>query len=79
MARLGELPLLAQPGERWLYQSGAQVLGVLTSRAAGASFADVLHERILAPLAMNSTAFHATDTTRLATAYERARRQARRE
>ena len=22
MARLGELPLLAQPGERWLYQSG---------------------------------------------------------
>jgi CubicO group peptidase (beta-lactamase class C family) len=71
MARLGELPLLAQPGERWLYQSGAQVLGVLSSRAAGASFADVLHERILAPLAMNSTAFHATDTTRLATAYER--------
>ena len=37
MARLGELPLLAQPGERWLYQSGAQVLGVLASRAAGAS------------------------------------------
>ena len=36
MARLGELPLLAQPGERWLYQSGSQVLGVLASRAAGA-------------------------------------------
>src|SRR5437660_2754246 len=32
MARLGELPLLAQPGERWLYQSGSQVLGVLASR-----------------------------------------------
>jgi CubicO group peptidase (beta-lactamase class C family) len=71
MARLGELPLLAQPGERWLYQSGAQVLGVLASRAAGASFAEVLRERILAPLGMNSTAFHVTDTTRLATAYER--------
>jgi CubicO group peptidase (beta-lactamase class C family) len=71
MARLGELPLLAQPGERWLYQSGAQVLGVLASRAAGASFADVLHERILAPLGMNNTAFHTTDTDRLATAYER--------
>ncbi len=36
MALLGELPLLAQPGERWLYQSGSQVLGVLVSRAAGA-------------------------------------------
>ena len=35
MARLGELPLLAQPGERWLYQSGSQVLGVLAARAAG--------------------------------------------
>jgi CubicO group peptidase (beta-lactamase class C family) len=71
MARLGELPLLAQPGERWLYQSGAQVLGVLASRAAGAPFAEVLHERLLAPLGMNSTAFYTTDTTRLATAYER--------
>ena len=29
MARLGELPLLAQPGERWLYSAGSQVLGVL--------------------------------------------------
>lgn len=36
MARLGELPLLAEPGERWLYQSGSQVLGVLLARAAGA-------------------------------------------
>lgn len=71
MARLGELPLLAQPGERWLYQSGAQVLGVLASRVAGAPFADVLRERVLAPLGMNSTAFHTADTTRLATAYER--------
>ena len=50
MARLGELPLLAQPGERWLYQSGAQVLGVLASRAARAPFADVLRERLLVPL-----------------------------
>ena len=71
MARLGELPLLAQPGERWLYQSGSQVLGVLASRAAGASFAEVLRDRILAPLGMNSTAFHTADTSRLATAYER--------
>ena len=29
MARLGELPLLAQPGERWLYSAGSQVLGVV--------------------------------------------------
>lgn len=70
MARLGELPLLAQPGERWLYQSGSQVLGVLAARAAGAPFQDVLRERVLGPLGMRDTGFHATDSGRLSTAYE---------
>ncbi len=70
MSRLGQLPLLAQPGERWLYQSGSQVLGVLAARAAGAPFEDVLRERVLGPLAMLDTGFHAADTTRLSTAYE---------
>jgi CubicO group peptidase (beta-lactamase class C family) len=70
MARLGELPLLAQPGERWLYQSGSQVLGVLAARAAGAPFEYVMRERVLAPLGMNDTGFHAADVGLLATAYE---------
>jgi CubicO group peptidase (beta-lactamase class C family) len=69
LARLGELPLLAQPGERWLYHSGSQVLGVLVARAAGAPFEDVLRERVLAPPGMQDTGFHTTDTDRLATAY----------
>lgn len=71
MARLGELPLLAQPGERWLYSAGSQVLGVLAARAAGAPFEDVMRERVLAPLGLHDTAFYATDTSRLATAYEK--------
>jgi CubicO group peptidase (beta-lactamase class C family) len=70
LARLAELPLLAQPGERWLYQSGSQVLGVLASRAAGMSFERVLDEWIFAPLGMKDTAFYAADPSRLATAYE---------
>jgi CubicO group peptidase (beta-lactamase class C family) len=70
MARLGELPLLAQPGERWLYSTGSQVLGVLAARAAGAPFEDVMRERVLGPLGMDDTAFYAADTSRLATAYE---------
>jgi CubicO group peptidase (beta-lactamase class C family) len=70
MARLGELPLLAQPGERWLYSAGSQVLGVLVARAAGAPFEDVMRERVLTPLGMHDTAFHAKETKRLATAYE---------
>ncbi len=38
IAGLGSLPLLAQPGERWMYNTGASVLGVLLARAAGQSF-----------------------------------------
>ena len=71
MARLGELPLLAQPGDRWLYQTGSQVLGVLASRVAAAPFDRVLNERLLHPLGMRDTGFHAAETGRLATAYER--------
>jgi CubicO group peptidase (beta-lactamase class C family) len=69
IAALGSLPLLAQPGERWLYNTGASVLGVLLARAAGMPLADVLRTRIFEPLGMRDTAFYARDTSRLATAY----------
>ena len=42
MRRLGTLPLEAQPGERWLYHVGADVLGVLVARAAGRSLEEAL-------------------------------------
>ena len=70
LRRLGELPLLAQPGERWLYSAGSQVLGVLAARAGGAPFGEVMRERILGPLGMDDTGFYAADPGRLATAYE---------
>jgi CubicO group peptidase (beta-lactamase class C family) len=68
--RLGQLPLLAQPGERWLYNSGSQVLGVLAARAAGAPFNVVMREHLLDPLGMSDTGFYAADSARLATAYQ---------
>jgi CubicO group peptidase (beta-lactamase class C family) len=69
ISALGSLPLLAQPGQRWLYNTGASVLGVLLARAAGMTFADVLRSRIFEPLAMRDTSFWASDVGRLATAY----------
>ena len=69
IAGLGSLPLIAQPGERWMYNTGASVLGILLSRAAGMSFGDVLRTRLLEPLGMTNTAFWASDPDRLATAY----------
>jgi CubicO group peptidase (beta-lactamase class C family) len=69
IARLGSLPLLAQPGERWMYNSGAAVLGVLLARAAGAPLGEVLRTRLFDPLAMRDTGFWTDQTERLATAY----------
>jgi CubicO group peptidase (beta-lactamase class C family) len=57
MQRFGSLPLVHQPGEKWLYNSGSDILGVLISRAVGTSLEEFLRERIFAPLGMNDTAF----------------------
>jgi CubicO group peptidase (beta-lactamase class C family) len=70
LARFGSLPLLAQPGERWMYNTGACVLGVLLARAAGESFGEVLRTRIFEPLGMADTAFWTSEHDRLATAYQ---------
>jgi CubicO group peptidase (beta-lactamase class C family) len=69
IANLGSLPLIAQPGERWLYSTGASVLGVLVSRATGEAFGEVLRTRLFEPLGMRDTAFWTPSLERLATAY----------
>ncbi|GHF65691.1 serine hydrolase [Streptomyces mashuensis] len=58
MRRLGALPLMYQPGERWLYNVGDAVLGVLVARVTGQSFEAFLRERIFGPLGMKDTGFH---------------------
>jgi CubicO group peptidase (beta-lactamase class C family) len=70
IANFGELPLLAQPGEQWLYNTGSHVLSVLCARAAGMSYDDVLRTRIFEPLGMPYTGFYTEDILRLATAYQ---------
>ncbi|GAA3574826.1 serine hydrolase [Nonomuraea rosea] len=61
MRRLGELPLMHQPGEHWQYQLSSDLVGVLVSRISGQSFEDFLRERIFGPLGMKDTAFHVPD------------------
>jgi CubicO group peptidase (beta-lactamase class C family) len=55
--RLGTLPLVHQPGDGWMYNTGSDVLGVLVARASGQTFETLLRERIFAPLGMEDTAF----------------------
>ena len=57
MRRLGALPLMYQPGERWLYNTSCDVLGVLIARVSGKSFEAFLRERLFDPLGMKDTAF----------------------
>ena len=75
MKRYGSLPLLHQPGEKWLYNSGSDILGVLIARVTGQTLGTFLRERIFAPLGMNDTAFSVPQQKldRLPTAYWRDR------
>jgi CubicO group peptidase (beta-lactamase class C family) len=58
MRRLGTLPLMYQPGERWQYQISSDLLGVLVARVSGQTFEAFLRERIFDPLGMTDTGFH---------------------
>src|SRR5215208_452816 len=71
MKRFGSLPLVHQPGEGWLYDSGSDILGVLISRATGMSLEDFLRQRIFAPLGMHDTSFSVpvSKLNRLASSY----------
>jgi CubicO group peptidase (beta-lactamase class C family) len=73
MRRYGSLPLIYQPGERWLYNAGSEILGVLIARVAGTTFGEFLRDRIFAPLGMKDTAFYVPKDKhhRFATTYAR--------
>ncbi|SNR93467.1 CubicO group peptidase, beta-lactamase class C family [Streptosporangium subroseum] len=58
MKRLGDLPLVHQPGEKWMYHTGSDVLGVLMTRATGRPLEELLKERLFEPLGMKDTGFH---------------------
>ncbi len=70
--RFGTLPLMYQPGERWLYNTGSAVLGVLIARATGQPLETFLRERIFDPLGMKDTGFSvpAGKLDRLASCYQ---------
>jgi len=71
MRKLGSLPLLAEPGEDWLYGTGSNLQGVLVARASGKPLSRFFEERIFGPLGMKDTAFVVppAEIDRLAHAY----------
>jgi CubicO group peptidase (beta-lactamase class C family) len=59
--RLGEIPLLCQPGSEWNYSVATDVLGHLVEVLSGQTLAEFFQEHILGPLGMVDTAFTVPD------------------
>ncbi len=72
MSRLGKLPLLHQPGERWTYGLNSDLLGCLVEVISGMSLNDFFVKRIFEPLNMQDTYFQIPENkaTRLVNLYK---------
>lgn len=55
---LSALPLQYDPGTRWHYSTGVDVLGRLVEVVSGQTLGQFFEQRIFKPLAMNDTFFH---------------------
>jgi CubicO group peptidase (beta-lactamase class C family) len=69
--RVASLPLVADPGTKWNYSVGADVLGRVIEIASGMPFERFVQTRLLDPLGMKSTYWEVphSEAERLATAY----------
>lgn len=71
--RLAKLPLHHEPGTKYTYSEGLDVLGYLVEIISGKPFDVFLKERIFDPIGMNDTRFYLNDAqaTRLVTVHTR--------
>ena len=56
--KLAQLPLHHQPGEKYTYSEGLDVLGYFIEVLSGMSFEEFLRKRLFDPLGMNDTYFY---------------------
>lgn len=69
--RLATLPLVAQPGKKWIYSASIDLLGRVVEVASGMAYEDFLETRIFGPCGMTSTywAVPGSERARLTTNY----------
>jgi CubicO group peptidase (beta-lactamase class C family) len=72
ISRLGTLPLLFQPGDKWMYGLGHDVIGYLIEVWSGMSLEEFFTRRIFRPLGMDDTYFNvpASKASRLVNFYD---------
>jgi len=56
--KLAKLPLLYQPGTRWVYSVAMDIQGYIVEKLSGQSLPDFMQQHIFAPLGMNDTGFY---------------------
>jgi len=64
MERLGTLPFIAQPGERWVYGYNTDILGCVAERVSGMPLDELIRTRITEPLKMHDTYFFVPQRSR---------------
>lgn len=57
IAKVADIPLLFEPGERWSYSISVDIQGYIVQRLSGMRFGDFLEQKVFAPLAMSDTRF----------------------
>jgi CubicO group peptidase (beta-lactamase class C family) len=69
--RLADMPLVYQPGTRWSYSMGLDVMGRVIEVVSGRPFDRFLRERFFDPLGMDDTGFQLprADAARMTTSY----------
>ena len=71
VAKMAKLPMVAHPGEKFIYGYNTDILGVVVEKVSGMSLKDFLTKRLFKPLKMNDTYFYLPKekAKRLATVY----------
>ncbi|MCO6179439.1 serine hydrolase [Ciceribacter sp. RN22] len=69
LKRLGQAPLVYEPGRNWGYSIATDVLGGVIARAHGTSLGQAVEDLVTGPLQLSDTGFAVKDPARLAAAY----------
>lgn len=56
--KLATIPLLYQPGTRWVYSISVDIQGYIVEKLSGESLPDFMRDRIFKPLGMQDTGFY---------------------
>src|SRR6476619_1591676 len=60
MKKIAGIPLLYEPGTKWVYSVAVDIQGYLVQKLSGQKFGDYLKQHVTGPMGMTDTAFYVT-------------------